>query len=292
MDIEPSQDGMSELLSALDEPVEEQEAEQAAPETEEQAPEPQEEAAVIDLDGKKLEIPAGTPPQIVETVKKMADDLKADYTRKTQAAAEANKQIQGAAQALQHQQQLMAATAEQWADFRAAQQKVEQFKAVDWQSLADEDPAKATKLMAMYQTAQSEVQAKQQAWTQALGQLNTQAEQQRAAHQAAQWGKAVEAARTALDTAFSDKSNEQALEWLTKKAGTSDARAIQSRFADPVVLEAIFKAAQWDALSKPMQKVQAAPKVIKPAAVAPRENQSALERLKKTGRASELINFL
>jgi hypothetical protein len=42
-----------------------------------------------------------------------------------------------------------------------------------------------------------------------------------------------------------------------------------------------------------MKKVAEAPRSIKPQAPAPkRENQSAAERLKKTGRASELINFL
>ena len=42
-----------------------------------------------------------------------------------------------------------------------------------------------------------------------------------------------------------------------------------------------------------MKKAADAPKVIKPQAPAPRkQNQSALDRLKKTGRASELVNFL
>jgi hypothetical protein len=39
--------------------------------------------------------------------------------------------------------------------------------------------------------------------------------------------------------------------------------------------------------------VAEAPKVIRPAAPQPKKpNQSALERLKKTGRPSELVNFL
>jgi hypothetical protein len=42
-----------------------------------------------------------------------------------------------------------------------------------------------------------------------------------------------------------------------------------------------------------MKKVAEAPKVIKPQAPAPRrENKSAAERLRSTGRPSELINFL
>ena len=177
MDIEPS-NGMSDLLAALgDEPK--AEVEESTPEpdegeqeqaegVEDEAEQPQEDAQpdLIDLDGKKLEIPEGTPPELVKTVQKMAADLKADYTRKTQAAADAEKHIQATVQSLEHRQKLMGETAETWADLRDAQKRVEQLKAVDWTALADQDPAQATRLMVMYQTAQAEVQTKGFAWQQ------------------------------------------------------------------------------------------------------------------------------
>ena len=224
----------------------------------------------------------------------MAADLKADHTRKTQAAAEERKQIEAHAQAMQRHQQVMAVTADKWADARAAQQKVEQFKSVDWTSLADQDPAQATKLMAMYQTAQAEAQSKVNEWQQSMAQMNQQLDAHRGQQLHKRWQDAAEAARQALGSKFDAKTDKAALDWVVKRAGTAEPMAIQSRFADPVVLEAIAKAALWDAAQgKPMQKVAQAPKAIKPAAQPPqRENQSALERLKKTGRSSELINFL
>lgn len=306
MDIEP-QSGMSDLLAALgDEPksgvVEEttpepDEGEQEQAEgVEDEAEQPQEDAQpdLIDLDGKKLEIPEGTPPELVKTVQKMAADLKADYTRKTQAAADAEKHIQATVQSLEHRQKLMGETAETWADLRDAQKRVEQLKAVDWTALADQDPAQATRLMVMYQTAQAEVQTKGFAWQQSLNQLNQVTEQQRAQSTATQWAKAANEARQALGAQFNEKANVAAQKWLQKKAGTSDMNAIAGRFADPVVLEAIVKAAQWDAANgKPMQKVSDAKPTVKPSAPQPkRENKSALERLKTTGRAEHLINFL
>mgnify|MGYP000983901715 CR=1 FL=1 len=303
MDIEPDK-GMSELMSALDdapklEPQETEEVEPVEQEDEvQEAVEPQEEPEpeLVDLDGKKLEIPQGTPPELVETVKKMATDLKADYTRKSQANAEAEKQVQAYAQSLAHQQQLMGATAETWADFRTAQKRVEEFSQVDWSALADQDPAQATKLMALYQTAQADAHTKGAAWHQTLQQLNAQSEQHRDSQTSAQWAKAVEVARNAIGSTFDEQANTKALKWLTAKAGTQDVKAIAQRFGDPVVLEAIYKAAQWDAAKagKPMQRATQAPqKVIKPSAPMPRkENQAALDRLKKTGRAEELIHFL
>lgn len=304
MDIEPENTGMSELLAALDDSpkADEQETEQSAePDQQEEATDqaeeqPQEtaEPEVVDLDGKKLEIPPGTPPELVKTVTKMAADLKADYTRKTQSVSEAEKVVMGAANALKQQQILMGQTASEWADFRSAQQKVEQFKGQDWSALADQDPGLATKMMAAFQIAQNEMHAKGQAWQQSLARLNQETEAQREQQTAQRWKTAADAARQALGNSFTPQADKAAAQWLINKAGVTDEKELKERFADPVVLEAVLKAAQWDAAQgRPMKKVAEAPKVIKPAAPQPtKENQSALERLKKTGRNQELINFL
>lgn len=52
----------------------------------------------IEFDGKTLEIPKGTPPALVEAVQKLGNDLKADYTRKTQAVAADRSAIESAKQ--------------------------------------------------------------------------------------------------------------------------------------------------------------------------------------------------
>lgn len=57
------------------------------------------EPAEVEFDGKKLAIPKGTPPALVEAVKSLGNDLKADYTRKTQEVAQERSQV---AQARQH----------------------------------------------------------------------------------------------------------------------------------------------------------------------------------------------
>ena len=52
------------------------------------------ETTTVDLDGKKLEIPKGTPKALVETIKSMAAELKTDYTRKTQEVSQARAQVE------------------------------------------------------------------------------------------------------------------------------------------------------------------------------------------------------
>jgi hypothetical protein len=92
-------------------PTEEEDSTDAPPPEEEEAdasdevatddpvePEPDEPPAVVNFDGKTLEIPKGTPPALVEAVKKLEHDLKADYTRKTQETAAERTQVQSAYQ--------------------------------------------------------------------------------------------------------------------------------------------------------------------------------------------------
>lgn len=54
--------------------------------------------AIVNFDGKALEIPKGTPPALVEAVQKLGNDLKADYTRKTQEVAAERQQVHAAYQ--------------------------------------------------------------------------------------------------------------------------------------------------------------------------------------------------
>lgn len=78
-------------------------AQESAAESEEVATEdkPEPEVTVktsIEFDGKTLEIPEGTPPELVEAVSTMAKDLKADYTQKTQAVAEERRAVEAVKQ--------------------------------------------------------------------------------------------------------------------------------------------------------------------------------------------------
>lgn len=57
-----------------------------------------EERAIVNLDGKEIEIPKGTPRALVDAVKKLESDFRADYTRKTQEVAAERQQVHAAYQ--------------------------------------------------------------------------------------------------------------------------------------------------------------------------------------------------
>lgn len=303
MDTDPKPE-VSALLSALDdspvneatetgeaESTEELEAGSAEESAQVEASEDQEQAAsvVVEFDGKQWELPPGTPPELAEGVKKMADELKADYTRKTQSIAETRKQAEEIAKAAQQQAEFVAVSATKVVELREVQRQIEQIEAIDFNALADQDPQQAIRLQAAHTRLIQQREAKQREVfeTQQQAQALTAQQRQRALEQASQ----------ELKKAVPDFTPQmaQAIRENTKAYGFTDAEL--ENVTDHRLVLALRDAMAWRQLQakKPeaMKKVAEAPKVIKPQAPAPkRENKSAAERLRTTGRPSELINFL
>jgi hypothetical protein len=294
-DLETGVDPFAALMGALDDqpaaeatdpPAGEEEAAEPAAEQPEEPPNEAQSATVVDIDGKKLEIPEGTPPALVERVQSMAADLKADYTRKTQEVAEIRKASEARFDAIQKQEELLSANIDKVAELKILQSRIGQFEQLDWQTLADTDPAQATKLHIAYQALQREAGAKYR-------EIQT-AEQQRQQLSATEKEKARELARLELTKRLPTISDTDR-RGMMKAA--QDLGATESHIYDPVFLHALHKAAQWDRLQaekpKAMQKVAAAPVVLKPGAAEQRKpNQAAFERLKKHGRTEDLAALL
>lgn len=302
MDTDPKPE-VSALLSALDdaplseatdtgeaESTEELEAgsaeESAQVETsEDESPAP----LVVEFDGKQWELPPGTPPELADGVKKMADDLKADYTRKTQSVADLRRAAEEQARITSEQTQLVAASATKIIEFREIARQIEQIEAVDFNALADQDPQQAIRLQAMHTRLIQQRDAKQREVAEAHQQSQALAAQERQ--------RALQEAAVKLKELVPDFSQQlaQSIRESTRAYGYSDSELDQ--ITDPRLVLVLRDAMAWRDLQakRPaaMTKAAPAPKAIKPQAPAPkRENQSAAERLKKTGRPSELINFL
>lgn len=297
MDTDPNPE-VSALLSALDETPKdddtgetgesenlEADEQDSAEEAQPEAPEDENEGPaklVLEFDGKQWEFPPGTPPEIAEGVKKVADELKADYTRKRQVAAEQER-------ALQESQQIAAATFEKSVELSIISRQIQQIESIDWQALANEDPSRAsvlqmehTKLMRQAQALQGQVQQMAMYERQKL-----QTTKQEAANRLA-------AAAKEIIPGYNDKTNKELLDVFLHCGFAAEEAGSINR---PELLKLINYARMGLALEKnqpkAMKKAADAPRVMKPQAPAPRkQNQSAVERLKKTGRASELINFL
>lgn len=291
-DQETGVDAMDALVDALDETAEEATVDDGeadplaeAGDDSEQESEPE----LIDLDGKRLEIPAGTPPALVEAVKKMTADLKADYTRKTQGAAEAVRSVQMREQNLQMQETLIRNNAQRMAQLTNAQERLSQYEQIDWQNLIDEDPVRAQKLQVAFQQERRAAEQLQREWQQGEAQRQQAAE----AYKAQKLAEGESLLQKTIPKWGPDKKRQVMQNTLSYGYAPEELSGID----DPRLVMVLHDAAQWKALQAQkktaMQKVADAPRVVRPNAPQPKpQNKSAYERLRKSGRVEDLASLL
>ena len=213
----------------------------------------------------------------------------ADYTRKTQAAAAQEKQREQ-----QFYQAIQQTTQQAQQQLGALRQLVIATSAPELKELTPElafsDPARYVQL-----------QAKHQQLSQVLAQIDAQDSELKAQREATERQQREQSIRNSLDylskeiPGFNLEKEATKLVEVGKKYRFSEQEL--AAVTDGRMLHVLHDAMRWRELQaqkpKALQKVTEAPKVIKPSAPQPRKtNQSALERLKKTGRPSELVNFL
>lgn len=289
-------DPFDALIGAIEPDPEEATVEDGEAEPDESTEEPQEpeeaaEAPVdeIEFDGKKLAIPKGTPPELVESVKTMAADLKADYTRKTQEVAEQRKSIATRSEAIQQQESMLSANFSKAVEYKALQDQMAQFDAIDWQTLVDQDPTQATKLNLAYQGLQRKAGS--------MYRDLQQAEAQRQQHLSQHQQSLVEAGQRELTKRIPKWSGEVAKGVSETAVSYGFSQEELSKILDPRIVHAMHDAMQWRKLQadKPaaMQKVAQAPKVLKPGASPVKQtNQKAFEALRKHGRLDDFAKLL
>ena len=291
-DQETGVDAMDALVDALDD--DEQEAtvddgEDSGPDDSGDDGEQESQLELIDLDGKRLEIPPGTPPALVEAVKKMTADLKADYTRKTQGAAEAARSVQMKESNLQLQQQLIQANSQRIAQLTNAQSRLTQYDQIDWQGLIDADPVHAQKMQVAYQQERRSFDE--------LYQQFVHDEDQRSQAAAAYQMQKVAEGEALLQKAIPKWGADKKRQVLENALTYGYAREELDSLADPRHVMVLHDAAQWRALQAQkktaMQKVTDAPRVVRPG-TAPTQpkNKSAFDRLRKSGRVEDLASLL
>lgn len=286
-----------DLLNALGGPPEQEEVEASAEgeqeQEEAQEPEQQEESPSVSQKFRvKVKSDDGQDEERDLSLEELAAGymLQADYTRKTQATAAQEKQrqeqvIEAIQQTTQQARQQLAALQQ----FVMASVAPE-LNGVNWVQLAQEDPARYVQL-----------QAKAQQVHQTLGQIQAQDNQLKQQEHEALKQRREQAHKHSLDylskeiPGFNLEKDGPRLSQLASKLGYSGKEL--EEISDHRFITLLHQAAKWQELQtakpKAMQKVADAPKVVKPSAPQPRKtNQAAMDRLKKTGRPSELVNFL
>jgi hypothetical protein len=269
---EPAQDDLEEREEEVLESQDGQEAE----------PEPTEDDFVeAEYEGKAYKVP-----------KELKDALlrQADYTRKTQEVAETRKQIEERAQLLVARERFQEATFEKAVELRDVQNKLSQFERIDWQSLTDNDPVQAQKLLIAQQQLQQEAAKKQQE----LQHVLTQREQLATHHRQ----QVLEQAQKDLRERLPDFGAETAekIKSTARTYGITDQELEQ--VIDPRYVHVLHDAMKWRELQanrpQALKKVADAPRVVRPQAQQPkpRTNQAAAQRLQKFGRVEDLAALL
>lgn len=120
-----------------------------------------EEDEEIEIGGKKVAMPKSIAAEI-----KAGTMRNADYTQKTQAVAAERKAVEAEREQVRQQAEQSQQYIKEVAKVHALDDQLEQYKALDWNALSDEDPAGAQKLHFQYQALQQRRNEAAQAVTQ------------------------------------------------------------------------------------------------------------------------------
>lgn len=241
----------------------------------------QDDAEEVEFEGKAYKVP-----------KELKDALlrQADYTQKTQAVAEQRKAVEERAQLLEQRERVMGMAFDKAVELREVQNRLAQFDQIDWQSLAQNDPAQATQLNIAYQQLQREAQKKYGE----LQQVQTASQQLTETKRQQMLADAEKDLKARLPNFNAEVAAQ--IKVAAREYGITDQEL--NAVMDPRYVHVLHDAMKWRALQaekpKAMQKVVQAPKAIKPQAAQPKQrtNQAALDRLKKNGRVEDLAAFL
>ena len=254
-------DALEESANDDEEPVS-LDGPQDEPETSEEsdAEETAEEPEVIEFDfgGNKLEVNKGEiPPELAERVDQFSKDIWADYTKKSQANAEAAKTIKAREESLAKIESLGGEALDAFTRGKSIKTEIEQLSAVNMQALWQSDPDKARQLTDLKAAKQAELQSIIQSVDQYERKLD-QARQEELARR-------TEDGKSKLDRKFKGFSSEIAPkleQYVQETYGMSKDEASQWALS-PDVTEMAYKAMLYDQM-RAANKPKVTPKDAKP----------------------------
>lgn len=197
----------------------------------------------------------------------------ADYTQKSKVTAERERAIEAREAAFRSESQFHQSALEDLATIKQIDKQLEQFKQVNWSQLGTEDLMR-TKLYhdQIKEQRDAAIQALQQKQQQFKSSLSEQLKQlEKASYQEV----------TLKIPGFNESKKAEIKKYIIDKGYSEDAAA--RMFLNPVDVELIYKAQQYDALqaSKPQinNRANGAPPVVKPGAVKNPMSDATKQRL-------------
>lgn len=255
-------------------------------ETEETEEETTEGFVEIELEGEKFQVP-----------EKLKDAFlrQQDYTKKTQEVAERRRQVEEQEQFLQQRAQLSDAALQKAVEVRALASQLEQYSQINWEELADQDPAQALKLNLAYQRLQ-------QQHTHAAGefqQIQVYEGQMLTAKRQEVLAKASEELAREIK-GFGTQAFASQLKDTGKSYGFSEHEL--STIVDPRHIKVLHDAHQWRELQKGKAQINKKVATVKPVKVSTGRAgpinqqaahiQDAKARLKKSGKSADAEAYL
>ena len=198
----------------------------------------------VEYDGTEYEV----PPQLKDALMRQSD-----YTKKTQTLAEQTKQVEAQATAIKQQSELQQQSLDDVAQIKAIEKSIEQYNALDWNQLAQDDQTQYLNLDRQKRDLETE---RQNAITRLQQNQAKAIESQRAEH-----ARIIEEGQRVLSKEIENWTPELAQSIATYGISQGlDERAVQS-ITDPVHVKLIDKARRYDEL---MAKQKAKPKTPEP----------------------------
>ena len=249
--------------------VEETPADQASDEpTPDDIPDVEEKAAAQSADDAFEIVHNGTQHKLTrdELIKHAQQGF--DYTQKTQALAEQQRQLQTSLQRAQELEVMQQALAPDLAQVKALEGQLKRYQGVDWAKAQEDDPLGTPKYWMQYQ-------ATKDAYSAAVGQFNSKAAALKEQKQALTADLVQQQQKVLLDKipSWRDPAKFQAgakevAEYLAREGVPQD--RIDS-LTDAVAVSIAYKAAQYDKLvkakSEKVKQLRTAQPVVKPGAV-------------------------
>lgn len=153
----PNSDAAHDAAAEEHDQAAEQHDDQDDSASQEQAEEDEE----IEIGGKKVAMPKSIAAEI-----KAGTMRNADYTQKTQAVAEERRAVEAERERVREEAQQQQQFIKEVAKVHALDDQLEQYKALDWMALSQEDPAGTQQLQIQYQALQQQRNEAAQAVTQ------------------------------------------------------------------------------------------------------------------------------
>ncbi len=267
----------------------ETESENDQPEAEDEDEDSGDDLEVLTIDGEEIAL----PKEVAEKVTKIQKRLEADYTRKTQEAAEMRKSAEQLQQRVQQDASFNQQNTDLLVEWKSLDMQIKEYDGVDWAALAEQDIGTYSK----HKELRDSLRLRQQQVGQEFGNRQQFIESQKAEEHKKQLEYTIATVRKAIptyDKATDDKAVQTAVK-LGEKYGIKVDPQLLSQTRDPLVWIGLVELSKYmdivDKRPTTNKQVTSAPKTTKSVANTQKPSQQSrdqkIQKLLSQGRIRE-----